>query len=1497
MAIISTTDLLTQSPYIYFQGAGSDGTDGSAEGVHLRWTLQRALGDKHLPKGNLANTGSPYHTTAGFSKSNDYVKIYRSEYVTKFPATINFDTSPDQVTESAVLCEWRYLDIVPIAAEPDQTCSVKVRFLNTEKYLQVRATINPATDPLQFIQDYDDLMEAEVVDFLIFSAEISSQIVDIEQNSITRVESVSVADNIAGAEPFISCRKKMNNQDYGYLLQEDEGYLLQEDTGRIITSDETENIDRNKLVAENIKYIRFRAENGYVTQIRLETYYHYIIGVNSLSSEWTEVGQFGLTLDNAEAYSRLQNPNAQIHGLWPKYNGSSKVNVDNYINKWGHEDGLKEGVITYLDLSKSGENLTAIKVLDNIPDPGDTSEDQSQFELITLDFLKMAALDFHVARMLGLGHIDTEEMNQDIDTRYIYIASYETGVQIETGAPAGHLLHTYMTIPTGKKDYMLPNTPVLEPLSYGLYIDNGSEEPTLLSNEEGYVAFEKRRYINLHAEPFDSLLSFGPFFVPDEEYCYQRSAPPVFYGFEYKKDTDTGWRTPEISNDPDYLDTNSNYETVPIGATDNPIYIHEETEEGVHQYSLYAINWFSRVSGLSNVQETDYTEFTIVSTLMPPMNLHAQVIQPEDVLIFTTEPEQGKLESIVQSDKTLVRVLFDWTHVHSLSHWYGNKAEFFFRRETPLTIKGEIKSVTEVDVNSFEIHTRSYVSYTSQPASVVSPAIPPAKYDNFKGSLLSASDNFYIVEEVQASALPGEGPVFKCRKIKEKTTFEPDNDGFHISPALTILPRSGAKFQVAENMLRVSNWDTQLAKTIDILKFSDHTETAYYSDGRTEQVHIGGIIGNASIVEKLDVEGDSEGNPVNIPDSKTGIFEIEFASNLLPGHPDPDVEWYKGIVRVSPVGAEPKVLDVLNIDNSGTTLKLVVYDPTFEVDENYDPTDNYTPIQTGPSVFVNFHPGYRLYLYAESGFNNTSIYPIQGEGTRKTYMTARSVDTNGGIYSYLTSPVILMAREIIEPKKPGTPLGGLYATRPDVYGKSTYTLDTEIDNPYSLIFYRANETGILDAIYKPETITSILASLADIEDDTAFTSRWNELANVETDSNDLFVEWNGYRFPNPDNDLYIIPDPNPRNTKVYPFKGSTYVGGVVPPPGSSVIVPGTGRAFVDVLKEAVESAFLPLTEQPLIYSYMKNGVQPVNKKPVIRDFNGNILPPTNPLFDQAPMAVKPTSTTVRFTDFTLDGSSMNVYFYYVQEMNDMMSLGERSDIVGPVKMVDTFAPPAPQIVSIVSQPYDLELREAASVRIEINAYQDTQRIKYLRVYRALSPADASSIRSMTLVDTFTPLDDLVDTFADLDYKPYGDTLFYRIVALKEIENELEQPELIPSLPSNLVLANIIDIMNPEAPLPSFTGVSDVLPEPNEITDVVIQWAKTSYNGTYYLYQMSSSGNWTLIHQIRSNETIMSKEIGTLEKKDEDGNVVYYRFKVMVENASGLLNLQDQELII
>ncbi len=1481
MASISENNLLSQSPYLYMQGAGSDGSDGSVKGVHLRWDFDKALAEWHIPKGNLAAQGSDYYTTAGFNKANDFVKIYRTRYNHNFPIIIDLiNTAPTEIIDLPNQTKtWRYNNLVPNPALPDNKCNVQVRFENTIKYNQVKQQYNPANDRLNFLKNYNEIIEVEVEGRMMFSAFVQMQVIDEAKGNITRIESIS-RTNKDGEDLFISSRKKYQSGS-SFLLKENLDYLLQENSGHL----ELDGLgaSNGKIMAENIQYIRFRGDNCFPDLLWLETYQDFLLGKNQLS-DWQSLTELSLSIDNVEVFNRLENPSIYpINNLWTKYKNGATVNVANYKTRWSEnsDEGLRNGVITYLNLSKNAHNLDACNQPSGLTPPVGGYVDE--FQISYLELLKLAAFDFHIARMLGFGYIDAD-MSPYATDRYMYIAVYETTAALD-GMPAGLRTHTFMTLPVGKSDYKLPVTPELSAIKYGLRMSNQTEIPVLLTDENGYGKYDNSRAIGLHVSPFDSMRKMGGFFIPDEEYSYVDYTEPIFFGIAYKKNSEATWRKPEINNDPEFKDHHGVNETVAVirpYSENDLVYTHFETEEGIHDYAIYGINWFSRVSSLSNILQTDETIFPIRNTLVPPLNLGVQLIQKEEPLIFTTQTEQNKLNAISTPDKTLVRLTFEWNDINASNYWYGREAEFFFRTEALNVVKGSIKSVTDLGQGLYEIRTKAYI-INSVPQTIL-PIIPAGKETHFVGSFLSIDEGQYRVQSVRQSTVSDEGAIFTLKAPDNTELIDPDNNGVQQVVNAAKAPTVDNNFAVAENTSLASSWEVALSQKVILKNLSDYTETDIDSEGNTTEFHIGGVFEKASISELLDIDDNGH----DITNSRTGVYRIVFDNFTLAPHGDANVEWYKGTVRVKAptiingkIQDATRVLEIWNIEST-SPLTLIARDGTFNVNEIYSPNEGYIPISTGGNINVNYHPGYRVYFTHETGFNQSSLLPAAGDGSKQSLIACRSTDVVKGqkIASPLSTPAVILAREIIEPVAPELPSGALFATRPNFYGKATYTFDTKVitdggREPYALVFYRASEQIILDALYKHQTVLQIQNALAQIENDTFFTDRWNGLVNIETDASGQFKEWNGYRFPNPD----------------------------LPPVFNASTNPG---AYPDKVKSAIDKVFLPLTEQPVVYRYVKTGYQTSDRKPVLRDTNGELIVPGTGNYDGAPMAVKYTANDrkiVRFTDYTLDGASTSFFFYFAREMNNMLTVSERSPILGPIQLINAAPPKAPEINKFYPRVENTIIGDTPAILFEINKYIEAENVSTILIYRAFDAVSALNIQTMQLIASAAIDDVIIDDFSDLDYYPFGEVLYYRLVAVRSVktkvidkDNGIYETEDVLSYPSSLILANVIDVINPESPELSYTATEN--PTENRLEDVVIEWNPTAYNGTYYLYQMNNSGNWAELGRIeRENASMQYALPDSLPKTDEDGETIYYRFKVTVENSSGLFSLNEKILTI
>lgn len=196
-------------------------------------------------------------------------------------------------------------------------------------------------------------------------------------------------------------------------------------------------------------------------------------------------------------------------------------------------------------------------------------------------------------------------------------------------------------------------------------------------------------------------------------------------------------------------------------------------------------------------------------------------------------------------------------------------------------------------------------------------------------------------------------------------------------------------------------------------------------------------------------------------------------------------QWHKGIVRVfteeALSGTVPnktrKVLRVIKTEGVGTNNNLVLYaqDPT------YSNTTSYDKIKTGSNIKVNFYPGYKVYLYKNVAYHLTEskILPEEGEGIRYSIFGFRSLDNQTGYLSKISVPTLMFAQELIEALSPEQPKGAKYATRPDFFGRATYTFTTSyLHKPHGVLFYRANDEAFLNALYEKKTIVNIRESLA-----------------------------------------------------------------------------------------------------------------------------------------------------------------------------------------------------------------------------------------------------------------------------------------------------------------------------------------------------------------------------------------------------------------------------------
>jgi len=786
----------------------------------------------------------------------------------------------------------------------------------------------------------------------------------------------------------------------------------------------------------------------------------------------------------------------------------------------------------------------------------------------------------------------------------------------------------------------------------------------------------------------------------------------------------------------------------------------------------------------------------------------------------------------------------------------------------------------------------------------------PTHISNFTGGTLVIGGARYAIESVIQTNTNGDNPKFVIRKNIDRNTLNPGSGEMvmaqsFLTPNISVEDR----FMAVENMANTDNWraGVPLNFTVDLGEPSWTPQTDSYLDdeGKLISHDVGGIWDTATIYELTD---DATPTPQIIPE----YYVVEFDSKILDHHPQfkdfsltpnqPSVEWYKGIIRVDVENnlsgnKALKELEIVRIENVGSasTLRLIVHDAQFGTGET---------VKVGSQVKVNCFPGYRVYLKKDTahGFTQTSLLPNFGEGSRKTLLGLASRDTQtqdaqGNDYvSPVGIPQIVYALEIVDPVPPQRPTGPKFATPPDFYSKATYTFETLFRlETFAAVFYRADTRAILKALYKPQTYEALISALPSLEDDEFYTDRIQHLLSFD------YPDGVFSTFPNGDEDIGF---PNPDNIQ----SGFNDSGNEDP------------ATIIDKIKNAVFASFLPLTEQPLLYSEIKDGnYTPSPKKQKVKSRDGKVLQPGDPEYDNAPMAKRLTGTNkIRFTDFTLDGemSKNTSYCYFVREMGNRMALSEPSEMLGPIRLVNKIAPEAPVIRKVTSRLPDAFTGEQASIDFQINEYPDSANIKMFHIYRALSAVDALTPRTMStakiidvdLADLSDGIVSISDDFSDLDFLPYGDPIYYKITALREVKyqdvNAIDITELVPSKPSKTLLSNIVDIYNPAPPQISWDGVELPLPSDStivkEISALKLSWSKTTYKGSYTLMQLNRAGNWQTIFEITSNDeaNLHYTLPDPLPKYDTDDEIeLYHRFKVTVQNPSGLQNIEEKVITI
>lgn len=1597
-----------QSGYLYLQSAGSLGDD-STKGIHLRWALRDVLSN-HLPKANYATT------THNFNKSDDFVKIYKSKYVS-YQTILDFNNIPLQVNEIGSQRNWIYEINGKI---------FHVHFKDISKYNLVRATINPATEPLIFIKNYGDgIIEVETKTELSFKISPKFQISN-STNSV-KTELLSVSENKITSPKSASLRKK-------YAADE---------------------LNDKSLLSENIRSIRFSSTGSHIELLSFEFYSDIIINTKK-QNKWNFIGKYALTKETNVAYQRLE-PQANCLANWLRYNDQAFVNVSNYHTRWNSNsipelERIHTSVEKYIELSDAFNNPTAVEIFpfenyadveacsQTYPDSDEPeydpyipeqSTENSGIEIPFLEVLKLGSLDYHVARMLGLGTLDLNPLV--FDGEYVYLSEYTTFGDLNDGLGARQVQHLYCSLPTSLNDQRLPIPIDLKEPIPGIFFNNGYDDSEVeegeeeftdsesinLVTQEGYSPDGKTKYYSLFPEYAIDELADVPFYYISNEFVACETTDPVFAGLEYRKSGEINWIKPELSYNPQYFNidtsgiaielTNETVELV-IPEQGKPLFTHAVKESGFLDYSSYGINWFSRATP-SNLVHTVETIISPKNELLPPTNVTATLIQKERPLLLTTSDEQFLFGENPNQDKTLVRLTFEYNHAQELIDYhqkingetipnyyetdngkelFAEKVQIFFRNQVPNSVSGKISFVgSNSNPLLIEVETSEFVSDSNGDSLI--PEIPSGLEANYIGSIMLVDNVEYIIHEVDNTETYPKFIVFKADAsgaiLNLSTVSNPETE--------ILVPEVGSLFVIVENMQNPSIWGqpNNSGFSVDI----DHTlvhredEVIIKNIDCNTETHVQkfrGIYQNATIekvLEKVDEDGDGEYDTGANDDfilKHLGLYKITFPGFKLPQHSQyhlesnlgtNSVEWYNGVVRLhtlSDVNEPRKEFKVIRTENIGSTtndLVLYIEDLTFPSDLN--DLDEYKwklmdDEVNSISQMTNYYPGYKVYLYKDDnlGLNEDNVLPQGDDEVRYTVFGLRSwdfpnefqYDNADNFFSKMSVPALMFANAVMEPIQPQKPTGGMYATRPDYFGKSSYTFNTkygtpeEIHKPYSVQFNRASDIQFLSAIYdnavygyddneEPilNTVQQVMRDVFLNGDEDFYVDRWNDLLSFNYPSGN-FATFEDRTLPLPDKASFIesinvfIDAHN-----VYYNNLPTQVGHISVPilNLNEIVIPevvlpngdvrNTELKIKDFLKDVLLNCFVPLTEIPVLYNFVKPiPYKPIPKKQVIRDRNGNLIKPTldpGSNFDMAPMMcrIDPVGQQYesQFTDYGLDGASNAKYFYAVREINNQMKTSDYSEILGPISLVNTAPPIAPEIIKVIPVLENRTLGITPSVQLQINAYPKAQNIAKVSIYRADNPSDALSIRTMKLVrvldlEVENLLDEskwiFEDDFSDLSEIPFGDPLFYRLTVSRRIRyNDKELVNVVdyaPSEASKLIITNIVENYSPISPVLDY--YSEPLNSNNELTTIVLHWEKTCYKGKYHLYKMNSQGNWVKIHELQTNNqnnylplAQTNLQSGTLSIMNDENNSIYNHFKIITENTAGMMSNEERILTI
>lgn len=344
------------------------------------------------------------------------------------------------------------------------------------------------------------------------------------------------------------------------------------------------------------------------------------------------------------------------------------------------------------------------------------------------------------------------------------------------------------------------------------------------------------------------------------------------------------------------------------------------------------------------------------NTLMPPSNINALLVTEENPLLFTSQSEQQLLGKITGTDKTLIRIMFDYYSAQELLSYpvpegmsvdtaekdttaifpdvdeiLADHFKLYYKDGLPEVEYGEIEIIDNDTANILTaiVKIREYKIISS--GQEVKIGLDNTNKARFAGGILTIGDQNYIIQNIEVKLKKDKNgnDVFDYALIevlrKEVT------DKLHADGDATIDSEQIQKIELPEsrlctlvqNMQTASNWhQPQIGFTVQYPENLNaiHREVIDHSNENGENLQVEKTRGvwNNAVIERVfedsyemhengEYKVNEEGDLIPLPlkeKKHLGLYKIIFRNFSLPQHSqfkserENSVEWANGIVRL-----------------------------------------------------------------------------------------------------------------------------------------------------------------------------------------------------------------------------------------------------------------------------------------------------------------------------------------------------------------------------------------------------------------------------------------------------------------------------------------------------------------------------------------------------------------------------------------------------------------------